>query len=225
MELKILIVDDDKMLLSVLKTTLEDEGHKVMTCGNGVEAIAKCRAQNFDLIITDLKMPGASGLEVLSEALKISPEILVILVTGYGTLESATQAIRQGAYDYLTKPFKLEEIKIVVNNAGDKIRLYRENQKLINELQDAYKQLQIMKKIIEGDLIDKKEKNSNPDPTINAPFIAGSMVPLYYAKKREGIDPITLSALERISDLKEKGFLSDDEFNLCKSTLFKAIKQ
>ena len=225
MKLKILIVDDDKQLLSVLRSILVEENNDVAICSNGQRAIDACRRESFDLIITDLMMPGANGLEVLKETRKLSPDTLVVLITGFASLETAVEAIREGAYDYITKPFKLEEIKIIVNNAREKIRLIRENRKLIHELQEAYEQLNLMKNIIG---VDKE-----PDGTVDAPpqespdnstFIAGSMLPSYYAEKIADMDIPILSGLERISALKEKGHLSEEEFNLCKSKLLTNMK-
>ena len=225
MKLKSLVVDDDKKLLSVLKSLLIEEKHEVTACNNGLDAIEKCREHRFDLVITDLMMPGASGLEVLTETRKIYPDTLVILITGFASLETAVQAIREGAYDYITKPFKLEEIKIVVNNAGEKIRLIRENQSLFQELQEAYSQLHMVKNIMREENRHDAEKNRlNPDDKNNKSFIAGSMLPHYYLEKKLDTNPHLLSDLERISALKERGFLSDEEFNLCKSKLFNPMK-
>ena len=225
MKLKILIVDDDKKLLSALKAILAQEDDNVTVCNDGRKAIELCRNEKFDLIITDLMMPGAGGLEVLKETRKIDPDSLVILITGFASLETAVQSIREGAYDYITKPFKLDEIKIVVNNAREKIRLIRENIKLINELQEAYKQLNMMKQIMgvskDPDISEEKASAGFGD---KSPFIAGSMLPFYYADKVIDVDPLLLPDLERISLLKEKGFLTDEEFKLCKSKLFKNLK-
>ena len=114
-----------------------DKENNVTVCNDGNKAIELCRNEKFDLIITDLMMPGASGLEVLTETRKIDPDSLVVLITGFASLETAVQAIREGAYDYITKPFKLEEIKIIVNNEREKISLIRENRKLIEDLPRA----------------------------------------------------------------------------------------
>jgi len=226
MTLKILIVDDDKKLLSVMKNIFTEEGHEVDICSDGLNAINMCREQKYDLIITDLMMPGANGLEVLKATRKIDPSTIVILVTGFASLETAIEAIREGAYDYITKPFKLEEIKILVSNAWEKIRLIHENQRLIDELQEAYKQLNMLKKIMgvgenDNDLIRDRSDSSHDS---DGPIIAGSMLPLYYSENITGVNPPALSDLERISTLKEKGFLSEEEFGLCKSKLFKNIK-
>ena len=224
MKLNILIVDDDKKLLSVLKTILTEESDDVTLCYDGKNAIDMCRNNKFDLIITDLMMPGANGLEVLKETRKIDPESLVILITGFASLETAVQAIREGAYDYITKPFKLDEIKIIMNNAREKIRLIRENKKLLLELQDAYKQLHLMKNIIGmGEESDLQDEESDLRMVGNSPFIAGSMLPFYYTENRTDTGSPILSDLERISVLRERGFLTEEEYSLCKSKIFKNI--
>jgi two-component system response regulator PilR (NtrC family) len=143
--MNILLIDDDKRLLSTLKGLAVEEGLHVTTCRNGLDGIQKCREQKHDLVITDLMMPGASGLEVLREARKANPETLVVLMTGYKSLESAIQAIREGAYDYVAKPFMLEEIRILLHNVSERIHLARENERLLRELQEAYTQLQRVK--------------------------------------------------------------------------------
>ena len=217
MKLKILIVDDDRTLLSALKTVLDRE-NDVTVCNDGSKAIDLCRNEKFDLIITDLMMPGASGLEVLTETRKIDPESLVVLITGFASLETAVQAIREGAYDYITKPFKLEEIKIIVNNAREKIRLIRENRKLIEDLQNAYEQLN-MKKLLE---INNETVKEDED---DKPVIAGSMLPFYYSSTLASGKTSILDELERISELKEKGLLTGKEFELCKSKLFSNMNQ
>lgn len=214
MELNILIVDDDKRLLSTLTSVLSEENHRVVPCDNGLDGIRKCREEKFDLVITDLMMPGASGLDVMREIRRVSPSTLVVLVTGFASLESAVEAIREGAYDYLAKPFKLEEIKILIQNASERIRLARENQRLLAELQEAYAQLQSVKEIMgigKGPLV---EASSGEGPSQT--FIAGSMLPLYYQDNRSAQSPTIVADLERLSALKEKGFLTEEEFNQCK---------
>jgi DNA-binding NtrC family response regulator len=224
--LKILIVDDDKNLLSVLKSVLVEEEHDVTTSSDGRSAINLCRQKKFDLIITDLMMPGTNGLEVLREAHKIDPDTIVILITGFASLETAVQAIREGAYDYITKPFKLDEIKIIVNNAREKMLLIRENKNLILELQEAYKQLQMVKNSINMNSLREEDDDDAVSKTMEKNFfVTGSMLPLYYSENMQDIHQPVLSHLERIAGLKEKGFLTEEEFSLCKSKLFKNIKQ
>ncbi|MEW6667460.1 MAG: response regulator [Thermodesulfobacteriota bacterium] len=217
MQMNILIVDDDKRLLSTLSSLLIEENHRVVPCDNGLDGIRKCREDKFDLVITDLMMPGASGLDVLRETRKVSPSTLVVLVTGFASLESAVEAIREGAYDYVAKPFKLEEIKILIQNASERIRLARENQRLLAELQEAYGRLQTVKEIMgigKGSPIDAAT-GEEPSQT----FIAGSMLPLYYQDNHGARSPALVTDLERLCALKEKGLLSEEEFNQCKSRM------
>jgi len=225
MHLKTLVVDDDKRLRSVLKGLLSEEDHEVKTCEDGSEAIKTCLAEKFDLIITDLKMPGADGLDVLRKAKQKHPDTLVIIVTGFASLETAIQAIREGAYDYITKPFKLEEFKILIKNASEKIELIKENQSLLIELQEAYKHLNIVKKIMGIHSDSEEEKNMHHADTAGRDlFIAGSMLSQVYLEKKGETSIAVLSDLERISSLKNKGFLSEEEFELCKSKLMKKIQ-
>jgi DNA-binding NtrC family response regulator len=219
LKLKSLIVDDDKKLLPVLKSLLLEEGHEVTTCNDGATAIQRCRQEKYDLIITDLMMPGASGLDVLKESRKLFPETLVILITGFASLESAVQAIRAGAYDYIAKPFKLDEIKIVAKNAGEKILLVRENRRLLQELQEAYQELHLLKRIMGAE-----GKQSERSGKSNQPFIAGNLLTHYYVERQGAAATPFLSDLERMTTLREKGFLSEEEFNLCKSKLLKHLQ-
>jgi DNA-binding NtrC family response regulator len=223
MQLKILIVDDDDNLITVLKSILLEEKHDVTACQDGLAAIEKCREEKFDLVITDLMMPGAGGLEVLTACHKIHPETLVILITGFASLETATEAIRQGAYDYITKPFKLEELKIVVNNARERIQLFRENQKLFRDLDEAHKQLQLLKKIMGAMAGTDPNLENSPGTSRLEPLIAGSLMPPYYIERKAGVETPFFSDLEKIAALREKGFLSEKEFNLCKSKLFQSL--
>lgn len=223
--LQILVVDDDKRMRSVLKSLLAEEGHEATACADGLEAISRCGKTAFDMVITDLIMPGASGIDVLKACRKSHPETLVVLITGFASLETAIQAIREGAYDYITKPFKMEEMKIVVKNAGEQIRLLRENRRLLGELQEAYEQIRIVKKIMGADPGGPDESDETAaDPSRDGPLIAGSLLPHSYLESGSGGSEALTSDLERIASLRQKGFLSEDEFELCKRRLLKNLK-
>jgi CheY-like chemotaxis protein len=225
LSLKTLIVDDDKRLLSVLRSLLSEEGHVVTTFMDGQEAINACNKEPFDLVISDLMLPGASGIEVLKACRHSHPSTLVVLITGFASLETAIEAIREGAYDYITKPFKMEEMKIVVKNAAEQIRLIRENKRLIQELQDAYEQIRIVKKIMGADTLGGKDASERSMPSSgNDTLIAGSMLPHSYMENGFIGRQALMSDLERIASLREKGFLSNEEFDLCKSKLLKNLK-
>ena len=102
--LNILIVDDEPDMVSTLRDLLQNEGNVTDIAYNGDEAIHKIKEKSFDLILTDLSMPGMDGVQLVSEAKKIQPESEVMIITGYGTIPSAVEAMRQGAMNYLIKP-------------------------------------------------------------------------------------------------------------------------
>jgi DNA-binding NtrC family response regulator len=118
--IKILVVDDDEMVRGVISSLLEGEGYLVRAAKDGLDAIRILKTEEINLVVTDLRMPGADGIEVLREAVKMDPDRAVIILTAYGTLDSALKAIGEGAYDYMTKPFKMEEMIIRVNHACER---------------------------------------------------------------------------------------------------------
>jgi DNA-binding NtrC family response regulator len=132
---RILAVEDDPEMLALLQEHLEGEGHRVVAVREGAEALTRLRTEPFDLVLTDLKMPGVDGMEVL----RASRGAPVILITAFGSIETAIQAIRQGAFDYVTKPFALEEISLLVNKALETRRLRAENVRLRQELEGRYR--------------------------------------------------------------------------------------
>lgn len=135
---KILIIEDEKNMREILKILLEGEGYDVVEAPDGRTGIEQLRKDIYDLIITDIKMPGDDGFAVLREAKKVSPETLVIMITAFGTTESAVEAMKLGAYDYIHKPFKIDEIRLVVKNALEKKRLRGEVTVLREKIKTTY---------------------------------------------------------------------------------------
>jgi len=133
---QILIVDDERSMREFLEILLQREGHDVAVCGTASEALLALEGTDFDLVISDIKMPGITGLELLEKARTVAPETPVVLITAHGSTESAVEAMRLGAYDYLTKPCSVDEICLVVEKALEKRSLSNENQRLRRELQD-----------------------------------------------------------------------------------------
>lgn len=130
----ILVVDDKDSMRAMLTETLMEEGHRVDSAENGVKAIDLVRNKSYDLVLTDLKMPDTSGLEVLSEVKNIDSETAVILMTAYGTIEDAVVAMKNGAYDFITKPFDTEHLCVLINRALENRRMVAENTLLRQEL-------------------------------------------------------------------------------------------
>ncbi|MBW2182614.1 MAG: response regulator, partial [Deltaproteobacteria bacterium] len=105
---RILVVDDEKKMRHILQLMLEREGFKAEQAENGKVALAMLKEKRFDLVITDLKMPEMDGMSLLDEARKIDPDFPIMVITAYGTIENAVEAMRKGAIDYITKPFEEE---------------------------------------------------------------------------------------------------------------------
>ena len=135
----ILIVDDEKNYLVVLEALLGPEGYEILTADNARDAIRLIRDSDLDLLITDMKMPGTSGMQLLEESKKIKADLPVIMMTAYGTIEMAVEAMKKRAYDYITKPFQNEELKLTVKKALENYRLIKENRLLSEALSDRYK--------------------------------------------------------------------------------------
>jgi DNA-binding NtrC family response regulator len=134
----ILIVDDEVDLRRAISEVLQSEGFEVLQATSGEEALDLLRSNPFDILIADMKLPGMSGSKLLQGALEIYPEIVGIIITGYGTIESAVQAMKNGAYDYISKPFQLVEILLLVKQALERRSLREENAYLKTQLKEKY---------------------------------------------------------------------------------------
>lgn len=134
----VLIVDDELKIRRILQIMLENENYKTEQAKDGVEALKKMETVDFDLIITDMKMPNMNGIELLEQIQKRDNTAPVIMMTAYGTIQTAVEAMKKGAYDYILKPFDLEEMKITVDKAYRLTFLERENKYLKEELEHKH---------------------------------------------------------------------------------------
>ncbi|MBN1470324.1 MAG: sigma-54-dependent Fis family transcriptional regulator [Syntrophaceae bacterium] len=132
--LSVLIVEDGQSQREMLRDFLRSENHAVTEAENGENAIKTILNGHFDLILLDYKMPGMDGLQVLKEVKKINPEIDVVIITAYGTIETAVEALKAGAIDYITKPVDLDELLILVNRIAERRQLIQENKLLKEDL-------------------------------------------------------------------------------------------
>ncbi len=153
-DFKILIAEDDEIVREVISSILSKEGYSVSTASDGLEAIKKLLVEDFHLVLTDIKMPHADGIEVLKEAIKHNPDCAVVILTAYGSLDSALIAIKEGAFDYLTKPFRVQELLFVAEKAYKRNLILEEQRQLKKYLRDTYRDLELMKKVT---------KNNDPD--------------------------------------------------------------
>ncbi len=133
---KILVVDDEQGMREFLSIILQKEGHHVITASNGSVALEYLSHNVFDIVLTDIKMPGISGLDILKQTGEHHPDTIVIMITAFASTETAIEAMKQGAYDYISKPFKVEEIKLIVRNALEKRKLRQENMALKRKIQE-----------------------------------------------------------------------------------------
>ncbi|MEJ2636578.1 MAG: sigma-54 dependent transcriptional regulator, partial [Calditrichia bacterium] len=138
MSAKILIVDDEKTIRETLSLILSEEGYTCNTAANGAEALERVREANFDLIITDLKMPEMGGLELMEKVRAFSSKISVIIITAYASLESAIQALRLGAYDYIIKPIDFDDVILRIQRLMEHRELLTENEFLRQEVQEKF---------------------------------------------------------------------------------------
>lgn len=127
---KVLVVDDEMIMRNFLSEALKRKGIDVTTAETGQKALALLEEGSFDLVITDMKMPGITGMDVVRKAKEISPNTLVIVITAYGTIENAIEAMRSGAFDYLIKPFAIENLIAIIEKAQAHVSLVEENQYL-----------------------------------------------------------------------------------------------
>ncbi len=162
---KILVVDDEKRMCESLQTLLSNAGYNVTTAEKGEEALNKINRNDFDLVITDIKMPQVDGLDILKAARTKDEDALVILMTGYASLESAISAVNEGAYDYLMKPIEFSDLKLTIQRALEKRRADRDRQDLLMELQE--RNLELKKKVEELDALYKAGMSLSTTESLN----------------------------------------------------------
>jgi two-component system NtrC family response regulator len=136
--LLVLIVDDEASQREILSGYLKKKKHSVHQASSVQEAIVKVRSQHFDLVLTDYKMPGKTGFDLLQEIKKIDTEAVVVLMTAFGTIEGAVEAMRAGAYDYLGKPIELDEIDLLIQRLQERRQLISENRSLRQQLVEKF---------------------------------------------------------------------------------------
>ncbi|MHB1413077.1 MAG: sigma-54-dependent transcriptional regulator [Thermoleophilia bacterium] len=154
MTFRVLIAEDEEITRNHLADVLRDEGFDVVSTGNGLDALNEIRSSDFDILIADIKMPKMDGLELLSQVKEVSPETEVLIVTGFGSINSAVDAIKKGAFDYLPKPFDLDELILKVRKVQEQNELRQENVALRTSLNmekkiDVIAESKGMKKVLE----------------------------------------------------------------------------
>jgi len=137
---KLLIIDDEPALRHLLRTILEDEGYRVSEASNGQEGLDCVRATNFELILCDIRMPELDGRQFIRQALDFNPALTIVMMSAYGSLETAIECVKLGAYDYIAKPFRPDDVVLTIRKALERLKLQHENNQLRQKLssQQAY---------------------------------------------------------------------------------------
>ena len=224
--IQILIAEDDDSFREMIQDFLKNPQRIILSFKNGQEAIQALRKGRFDLVISDLMMPGADGMEVLREAKERNPDSVVILVTGYASLDSALRAIRGGAYDYIRKPFKLDELEIVVKNACEKILLVRENKGLLRRLREALEEMNRRERspggmpapVLEPLAPKADRKISEMDVFLN------QLAPPNYEALPQEPRETAIQDLEKLIQLRKEGFIDALEFYSLKKMLLEPAR-
>lgn len=136
---RVLVVDDEPPQRQIVKLILDGEGYETECAANGQKALAALREQTFDVILADLKMPAMSGIALLEETRERQLDAALVIVTAHGTIDSAVEAMRKGAFDYLTKPLERDQLLLVVGRAAERSRLLKENRMLHEQLRDKFR--------------------------------------------------------------------------------------
>ena len=215
------IVDDDRAIGEILKELISKGAVSVEVFGDGLEATEYIKKQPVDIVITDLMMPRVGGLEVLRQAKAVNPDVIVIIITGHASLETAIEAVREGAYDYIKKPFKLQEMEIAFNNVVEKVRLVRENRKLLQDLKHAYDELVTIKKEKKE---FKEEYETIQDRIARLNFFSSNIPSLQFLDHSRTDQRNCFEQLRNLSRLKKEGLLTEQEFKKFKAHLIKGIQ-
>lgn len=204
-DFKILIAEDDAMVRDVIVKFLSDEKYPVVVAHDGHEAIKLLRLEEIKLVLTDLRMPGADGMEVLRTAVRNDPNIAVVLLTAYGTLDTALDAMREGAYDYIVKPFVMQQLLLVVRNAFRIVNLVEEKQELLYYLQETYRELEQMKKIGNVMMSNDSPENRTRLKELNIVDKSENEIPVDTITSQRESDNLKRYS-ELLSDLKKNVF-------------------
>ncbi len=135
----VLVVDDEPSMRHLLSVILQDRGYEPRAVASADEALKELAAREFDLVLTDVRMPGMDGLALLREVERLQPDATVIVMSAYGSQETAIEAVKAGAYDFVSKPFRPDEMILVLRKAEERERLARENRRLRGELAESYR--------------------------------------------------------------------------------------
>lgn len=214
-KIKLLIVDDEKSSRDVLVGLLSNEERMISIARNGLEAKELLDRDSFDMVLTDLNMPGMDGMELLRYVRQKDDAPLVIMITGYASLESTLTAIEAGAYDYITKPFKLAEMEVLVRNACEKILLVREKEALAHRIEENQVEIKgLMKRVktLQNRIHQVEEREENlflGNFDLKLPIARESLPVLYAQGERQ--KSYRERVITQLKKMLKSGEMSEDE--------------
>ena len=219
---RVLVADDDEIFLEILAETVEEAGAAVELAPDGLAALEQLSAGDFDILISDLNMPRMDGLTLLRQVRTLYPHILSILITGFGSLESAIQALRLGAYDYIQKPFMVEQVAVTIRNAVERVKAYKERAGLLLEIENLHRKICSL----EGKRYSESKVYDSSGNLISGPLLANlpAFRPDAFLEKPQGNPNRAISALEALKGLKRDGIISDSELHRLKQLIISRIE-
>ncbi|MFW6303102.1 MAG: response regulator [Candidatus Sumerlaeota bacterium] len=223
---KILIVDDDVSILTLLDEMFQsEEDLNIRTESDSQAAYELLGNEQFDLLITDLMMPKVDGLMLLEHARALYPNILVVIITGYASLETTLEAIHAGAYDYITKPFRLEEFRLLVNNAAARIQLmkqvsalHEERRTLEARLSELEEEVHEQESEVDRLRSELARRNAQP-PGGPSPESSPTRQLTSYQRMLETAEERYERQLVHLEDLFSSGRLTSEEFDVARQSL------
>lgn len=209
--IRILIADDEAGFLKALATYLSKPWREILTARNGAEAVSVLESSKVDVVITDLVMPRVDGLGVLQKVVESGAQTLVILMTGYGSIETAVRAMSQGAFDYKTKPFLLEEMGLAVARAEAHLTLLREKEALILERDSLLNELEQLRSLM---MNRDAPKVAHPkrSPKLNVLETTPSLQTAFSWYRRWQPENTMEEELELLRELREQGLLTQEQW-------------
>jgi CheY-like chemotaxis protein len=217
---RIWIAEDEEELREALGRSLVDGQRVIRLFASGRAVLDSLRKEPaFDIILADLIMPEIDGLMVLEKAKEANPDGVVIIMTGYASLDTAIQAIRGGAYDYIRKPFKLDELELVVKNACEKISLVRENRHLLRTLQKTMEEMKAFRLKNEGTDLQKFSSANLDEKISEMDVLLKQMAPPDYDLKSKEFRGQTFQNLRKLVEWRKEGYIDEHEFLTAKKVL------
>jgi DNA-binding NtrC family response regulator len=214
----ILVIDDEEIMREILDTLLSREGYDVRVASSGAEGLELARATLFDAAIVDIMMPGLDGIATLDELKRVDEDLAVVIITAYASVESAISAMKNGAFDYITKPFKNDEVLVVIRNAMERRRLVNENRALRQNIQERYHKF--------GNIIGKSQRMRQVFDLIIQAAPSRSTI-LIQGESGTGKE-LVARAIHANSSRSERSFITVNSGNLpadqLESTLFGHVK-